>query len=361
LKRIAWFLLVVSLLSCGRENSQKSAISTPGQPQLNSHQLVRDSSKPISAGHQQTIYLFADSDIWQKIEPTFTRSIQRVFYTTETEHLFDIRWSDIDKIKQLRHFKNLVFICDFTSDRPVATYVKSIMTHQAIDNAVAKKATMYMNDNLWANDQLVLFFMGENPTEINEYMLQNQDTYFQILYHRLIARILYQSQKTKPHPDTFFAGLPFTLSLPQSFAVFKSVRPENFISYIWRSRTDPDRNPDKYISVYWEFAPADPITREWLIAKRREIAWKYYDEDEFSDADITSGLKPFKGNDNWFLFGKWQNSKYYIGGAFQTFAYYDQKAGIAYLIDTSVYYPRGDKMIYLLELEGIAGSVGSRE
>jgi len=356
--RYIWFLfLCMILFGCKGDKPERAVVSTPGRSMMQSHQLVLDNSKPISSGHQQTIYVFADTDVWRVVEPSFTSGVQRVFSTTEKETLFDIKLSEIDKIKQLRRFKNIVFICDIDSDKPVATYVKSIMTETAIENAREKKATMYMNNNLWANEQLVMFFMGESGGDLAEFLQQNQNMYFQILYNRLIARIMYQNRKTKPYEDAFFSGLPFKMSLPSNYKVYKKDLQSRFISYIWRSRTDPGRNPDKYISVYWESAGADPITREWLIDKRRRLAWVYYDEDEFSDDEVTSGVKDFKGGENWYIMGKWQNSKYYVGGVFQTFGYYDPIKKIAYLIDTSVYFPTGDKMIYLLELEGIAGGV----
>jgi len=354
-------LLLATLIACNNTETAtpqaKPALPTATQSAVSSLELVRDPSKPISSGHRQTVYIFADDDIWQAIEPPLRSSIERPFYTTENEHLFDIKWADIANIRTLNRFHNLLFICDVTSNQPVAQYVRSIMSRQSIENAREKGATMYMNNNLWASDQLVFFFMGNSTAAIADYLQTNRDTYFNILYNRLIARLMFQSRRTKAHKDSFFAEVPFRLALPQNYIVYKKDLPNRFISYIWRSRNDQVRNPDKYISVYWERAEQNTITREWLLDKRKDIAWVYYDEDEFSPIDTTSGLKSFKGRENWFLLGKWQNQKYYMGGVFQTFAYYSEKQKVIYLIDTSVYYPAGDKMAFVLELEGIANTL----
>jgi len=353
-------MLAITLLACNNSETapaQTKAMPTATQSAVTTQQLVRDPSKPISSGQRQTIYIFADEDLWQAVEPAIRSSIERQFYTTENERLFDINWADIANIRTLNRFHNLLFICDVHSDLPVAQYVKTIMSTQSIANAREKGATMYMNNNLWASDQLVFFFIGSGSTAIATYLTENRDTYFNILYNRLIARLMFQSRRTKAHKDAFFAEVPFRLTLPQNYVVYKKDIPSRFISFIWRSRNDQVRNPDKYISVYWERAEQNNITREWLLEKRKELAWEYYDEDEFTLADTTSGIKNFKGKECWFLLGKWQNQKYFMGGVFQTFAYYSQKQKVIYLIDTSVYYPAGEKMAFILELEGIANSL----
>jgi len=46
-----------------------------------------------------------------------------------------------------------------------------------------------------------------------------------------------------------------------------------------------------------------------------------------------------------------------VGGAFQSFAFFDENSERAYLIDNSVYYPEGSKLEALIELEIISSSI----
>ncbi len=87
-----------------------------------------------------------------------------------------------------------------------------------------------------------------------------------------------------------------------------------------------------------------------------DLIWKYYDEDEFFDRDVKLGKYSLAEHKGWFLSGRWQNKKFAVGGAFQSFAFYDEVNGKAYLVDNSVYYPSGEKLEALYELEIISNS-----
>ncbi|MCK5345363.1 MAG: DUF4837 family protein, partial [Candidatus Heimdallarchaeota archaeon] len=90
---------------------------------------------------------------------------------------------------------------------------------------------------------------------------------------------------------------------------------------------------------------------------RKNISWKYYDEDEFFDKDIR--IQPYEigSYQGWKFSGRWQNKKYAVGGAFQSFAFYDEAAKKAYLVDNSIYFPEGYKLAGLIETEVISQTI----
>ncbi|MCK5050398.1 MAG: DUF4837 family protein, partial [Candidatus Cloacimonetes bacterium] len=90
-------------------------------------------------------------------------------------------------------------------------------------------------------------------------------------------------------------------------------------------------------------------------------SWKYYDEDEFFDRDVRMEKFKLAGYQGWRLTGRWQNKKHSVGGAFQSFAFYDETNGLAYLIDNSVYHPEGEKLEALYELEIISNTLKLKE
>ena len=63
------------------------------------------------------------------------------------------------------------------------------------------------------------------------------------------------------------------------------------------------------------------------------------------------------GHNGWKISGMWINKKYTVGGAYQTFAFYDERTKRAYLIDNSVYFPEGYKLDALIELEVISNTL----
>jgi hypothetical protein len=109
--------------------------------------------------------------------------------------------------------------------------------------------------------------------------------------------------------------------------------------------------------VYFQKIPKEDFNRDWLRDSRRKLSWKYYDEDEFFDRDVKLGKSNLAGHKGWFLSGRWQNKKFAVGGTFQSFAFYDEVNGRAYLVDNSVYYPSGEKLEALYELEIISNTL----
>ena len=345
------------LLSACSDSEVQTRVRTQGVNQTlaqSSNVLITNSRKPRAWGHPQTIYVFADEPNWSLNHLFLSYSLERDFFTTENEQLFQLVLSDIQNFRNINRFNNIIFLCDINSNLPVSNFVKSLMSDDVINSARQRNATMFMNNNLWASDQLVLFFIGNSPESIREFLFDNNETYFQLFYDRFIARLTYNSRRLRGISESNFDELPFMVYIPETYRIYKRDLENNFISFIWRSREDQERNPDLYISFYWQFSPENPLNDDWLFEKRTELAWLHYDEDEFTQDDIIRGIKSLGNREVWFLSGRWQNQKYFVGGAFQSFAFYEETLQTVYVIDTSVYFPAGNKLRYLLELEGLA-------
>ena len=353
------FIICIICLNACEKEEVSTVVRQQSSEQISTraNNFVVNSRKPRAWGRPQTIYVFADDHVWQTVQPFISYSLERKFFTTENEQLFHLELQDINNLRNFNRFNNLIFISDINSDQQVSLFTKNLLGQNTTDSVIEKNASMFMNYNLWANDQLVMFFMGDSPESIRQFLFDNNDTYFRLFYDRFIARLTYNSRRIKGLDDKNFAGLPFKMFIPVTFNVFNKDIDNNFISFFWRSREDQTVNPDKFISVYWENADENKLDDNYLFNKRKELAWTYYDEDEFAEEDVMRGLKELGHREVWFLSGRWQNKKYYMGGAFQSFAFYEN--GKIFVIDTSVYFPAGDKLRFLLELESYAKTFNS--
>ena len=350
-------IICLSVLSCSKTETETiikahSAEQILAQP---NNTLIINSRKPRAWGRPQTIYVFADDDLWQMTQPFISYSLERKFFTTENEQLFFLQHENINNLKNFDRFNNLVFLGDINSNQPVSQFLNQIMGQQTIDSVKDKNASMFMNYNLWASDQMVMFFMGNSPESIRQFLYDNNETYFRLFYDRFVARITHSSKRLKAIDTSIFNDLPFYMYIPTTYRVFKKDLDNNYVTFLWRSREDQTENPDKYISIYWEKVDYNPLDDNWLFEKRKELAWKIYDEDEFAEDDVRRGLKDFGKREAWFLLGRWQNQKYLMGGAFQSFAFYEN--GFVFMVDTSVYFPAGDKLRYIIELEQLTSAI----
>lgn len=332
-------LIILSVFSCSRQEAKHD----PGGRPL-------DKRKPMSWGQQQNIYIFADDNVWKYGETYLRNSLERYYFTTENETYFEIRRISIDQLEQFYRFNNLIFYCDLASEAPVSSYVKRIMGEQVAADVSVDAARLYPQHNLWANDQYVLFILGDTEENLLKLNILQANRIFELFRQKLYDRISNKIFSSPVYPAGEFRNWPWTLQLPRNYQLYRNLENENFVSYLARAKEKPDR----YISVYYEPMLSDSIDREWLKETRADLAWKFYDEDYFLDKDIKFEKINLGEREAWKLSGRWQNRKHVMGGTFQSFAFYDKINRIAYLIDNSVYFPEGFKLAALIELEIIS-------
>ncbi len=336
------FLLIIFFLIWGCSQKNNSNSTAKGT----------DIHKPFSWGHPQTVYVFADENVWKYAEPHLRQSLERVRFTTENEEYFEVKKAPINSIEQFYKFNNLVFFCDMESEEEVSVYVKSIMGDRIASEIEVDAVAMYPLDNLWARDQFVLFIVGDNERDLLSFNIMQANTIFDLFKEKLFERIKRQVYKQKIYAENTYQKFPWYLKLPKNYIVYKQDETNNFISFIARLKNKPDR----FISVYYEKIAEENFGKKWLKQKRAELAWDYYEEDEFAERDIKMEKSSLGKYDCWKLSGRWQNKKFIAGGAFLSFAIYDRNSQTAFLIDNSVYFPQGYKLPALIELEVISST-----
>lgn len=341
---IAIFIIFITLISCSNENS--------GTEGINREKKI-DIKKPMSWGHQQIVYVFADDNVWKYAETYLRNTLERYYFTTENELYFDIKRAPLNRMEQFYKFNNLIFLADMQSNEPVSTYIKSIMGDSVEADITADGVGMYPQENVWARDQFVLFLLGRDERSLLELNIEMANETFRLFKQKLEERIAYQVFRQKIHDKSLFAEFPWELELPRNYQTYKEDKINQFISFLARLRNKPDR----YIAVYWESMTENRIDDNWLKEKRAELFWKYYDEDEFQKRDIRIQSYNLGSQEGWKLSGRWQNKKYAVGGTFQSFAFWDAASKTAYLIDNSIYFPEGYKLAALIETEVISKTI----
>jgi hypothetical protein len=342
IKVVVLVIILFLILSC----SQKDNIHKTKAKGIDPHM-------PMAWGHKQTVYVFADDNVWKYAKSHLVKTLERLRFTTENEKVFVVKRAPIDNLDNFYKFNNLIFFCDLESTDEVSAYIKEIMGSKVESEVNENLVGMYTKDNVWANDQFVLFVLGSNEPNLLKFNILQSHNIFDLFKNKLFDRIKRQLYKTSIYSDDRFKTFPWSLKLPKKYILYKNDTANNFISFIARLRNKPDR----YISVYYQKIPKDEFGRDWLKETRKSISWKYYDEDEFFDRDVKIEKYELAGNKGWRLTGRWQNKKHSVGGAFQSFAFYDEINERAYLVDNSVYHPDGEKLDALYELEIISNTL----
>ena len=212
---------------------------------------------------------------------------------------------------------------------------------------------IYPQHNLWANDQLTLFVVCVNEESLLRLNILQTEEIFTQFKDKLAGRINRKVYMVGTLAKSGFRNFPWQMEIPKNYVVYRQDNENNFISFLARGNEKPDR----YVGVYYEESDSNIVNKNWLKEKRAELAWKYYDEDTFKDSDIKLEFFTIAGIKGWKLSGRWQNMKYAVGGAFQSYAIYDDVHNVAYIIDNSVYFPEGYKIAALVEMEEISKTI----
>ncbi len=345
MKRIILLILVFLMLaSCGK---QEKGVQEQGR------RALKDRRKPLAWGQRQKIYVFADDEIWRYAEDKLRLTLERTFYTTLNEKMFVLERVPFSKLEDFFRFNNLIFYCDSSSGKSVSQYVKERLGDKLDSEISENGGAIFPAFNLWADDQLVLFIAGESEESLLKLNILQANKVWELFRQRLYKRLEYQLYRGGIKPESNYKDKIWMLDLPKNFVLYRNDEQNNFTSYLARSKSQADR----YIGVYYEEMQSDSLSRSWLIDKRNEIAGKYYDGDRFDGKDVMSSRTKIAGYDGLKIMGRWQNDKYAVGGAFSCYAFHVPAGNQVFLIDNSVYYPEGDKLPALIELEIISNSI----
>ncbi|HHI87818.1 MAG TPA: DUF4837 family protein [Candidatus Cloacimonetes bacterium] len=332
-------VLFIALYACSKGPSPKKSTS--------------DHRKPLSWGQTHRIFTYADDKAWAYGQLEIKKSLEREFFTTTNERLFEVERHDIHKIHTYYKFANLLFLCDVSSNKPVSKYVKEIIPEQVAAVNDTMPATMIAVKDLWARDQRVIFILGKDLEQLLLYTFENLNPIFDIYKEAEYKRLENNVYKLGLNEEEIAyekEHYPWYLELPMQYRLFRRKVSGGFVSYLCRVKNYPDR----FLAVYWEPMEDNQVSKEWLFDKRVMMGEKYYMGDTLYTKDVRQEKADFLGYQAYKLSGRWQNPGNFTGGAFACWGFYDETQKIAYMIDNSVFFPEGNKLRALIGLEIIS-------
>lgn len=340
--------LLLQITACAKKDAKPDKYSF--------YETTVDSSKPIAWGNDRDIYVFCDESAWKSAQQMLKNSLEREIEIVSSEKYFNMIKADIKDIDQMIKYKNLLFLGDLKSKGAVSEHLRSSMQPRMKDRVKNSAGEMFVARNRWVKDQLVIYMVGDTQENMLKLNILQTNRLYTLFVNRLGERLAYQAYQTKLIPEDFFQPFPFTVKIPENYRLFSDDKKNRFLSFLYRMRSESRDFPDKYISIYYEDMESDSVKLDWVFAKRKELAYKYYDKDEFDPAKLRTERLSFGKYTAWRIMGAWQNRKHDIGGGFQSFAFFDNTQKRAYLIDNVVYYPTGDKLPELLELHKLSAT-----
>ena len=325
-----------------------------------------DSNKPVSYGNHQDVYVFSNQKLSENASDIMKQQFGYPIEGAQKERIFELFWQNFDSFEDLKKAKNIIFICNLEINDNFTAFIKNKIPQAKIDQVMNNLSTMITYQNEWSDDQLVTFVLGKNENEVEDIIITKTANLYLDFEKRFLDRMTRRVYYRGTLKGNSLEEYNYSLQIPSSFQLYKEVKSENMISFIYRYKKKETILPDKFITVYQEKMDVDNFTELWVKKSRKNMGQVILDEDkiDWNRAKVMpKTFNTWNGKDYFgYIFeGAWENKQNNMGGSFKSYAFYDDKVKTAFFIDTAVYYPAGTKIPYLYELEGIAKSFNIKE
>lgn len=325
-----------------------------------------DSSKPISYGNHQDVYIFSNQPLSADASGIMTDQFGYPQSGAQKERTFYLFWKDFSEFEELKKAKNIMFICNLEVQDQLTAFVEQKVSTDKLDYVNTKSSTILTYQNEWSNDQLVTFVLSKNQRRTEDIITARIAQLYLDFEKRFLDRMTRRVYYRGTLSGKAFAEYDYALQIPNTFQLYKEDKVENMISFLHRYKKKDTVLPDKFITIHHEEMEHYNFNEVWVRKARERIGKVILDGDSI-EWDRTNIIpKTFTTWDNhiykgYEVEGAWENSNTNMGGTFRSYAFYDSHSKGAYLIDTAVYFPAGTKIPFIVELEGIAKSFYIKE
>ena len=349
LPRIILILLTVLLFTSCRKSHESPTRYTAFDD-------LFDHSKPIAFGEDEDIYVFCGQQIRSELEPVILASLEREVALVYNEKYFNVIFSDINEMERLMRFKNLLFIGTIEEGDPVSRYLQKALDPKLQARVKQSTGEIFQNKNRFVKDQLIVQVIGLDNERLADLFTLSANRIFDLFLDRYTKRLAYQTYQMQIIERDFFEPYPFSLKIPNNYRLYANDKNNRFLSFLYRARIQNGKHPDKFISVYYEPMEQNVLDEKWLIDTRTHIGKVQFGDSLNVETLRTESFK-FAGYQGFRLSGAWINPEKFAGGAFQSYAFWDEKTRQAYLVDTMTFFPEGGKLPVLMELFMVASTL----
>ncbi len=237
------------------------------------------------------------------------------------------------------------------------THRNIIMVH--ISDSV-KKNKITIQENLWAETQLIITVAAKSETEMIKLLDENKISLIENLEKAERDRIIfnYKQYEKREIGEKLRKNHNISLVVPAGYIV--DIDTSNFI---WISHETPMISQGILI-YYYDYTDTNTFTVDYLVKQRNKFLKQNVPGPTDGSYMITAmGLQPelreFMLNNKYTaeLRGLWEVENDFMGGPFISFSTVDEKRSRVVTVDTYVYAMKYNKRNYIRQLEAILYSI----
>jgi len=309
--------------------------------------------KPPASGEHNQLFVVSDSDNWQVLESSIKDVFEKVIKTPQPEKLFEVHWISPEKFSQFATRKNIVIIGILNSEGEINEKVTGMLSAEVKARVADGSAFVFPKENPWAEKQLLVVLASTGFSELQEKLQANKDYLYQLFKKKVLdetnAQMFSQLEQTELS-DMLLEDYGWSLRIQHDYNINIERAQDRFVML---RRSLPGR--ERWLFVHW-IDNGDPtlINEEWAMNIRDKLTKKFYENDLIDRQHTVSAEVDFLDRPALLLEGLWGNDEKVAGGPFRNYTFYDEQSGRIYIIDVSVWFPRGPKEPFLRQLDIMA-------
>jgi hypothetical protein len=312
--------------------------------------------KSYSIGDFESIIVFSDSILFEKMQPVLEKTFNQYIYTPHSEKSFFLNLVSIQHLNQLKRRRNLLFLGLLGGEDTASKYIQKMLSPE-LKKALENGEIFYIfKEDLFAINQMSIILTAADTVQLYQKIDQYHQDIYEILEEynlRRLSTLLYVDGRQE-NLEHYLADLyGFKFDIPLDYYLIKETPDSNFI---WLKRLRPDRN-----LVVYRFKGTDfPTDEKKLFDLRDSLSYEHFQGDRVNREDSYLKRVPFNAQEAVKLVGLWENldpkAGGPIGGPFRSYVFADKKNKWIYFIDISVTAPGQWKKPFLDQLEVLAAS-----
>lgn len=319
----------------------------------------RDSYLPPSRSSESEVILVMDSSKWNSdlgdaITKTFARRIPGLPQPEPFFSLKQVRPSSFRSI--FKQATNIIIVMTLDNTSREGAILKSYFTDESLERIRNNKDLfMFTGQNVFAQNQNVLYLFGQNDRQLIEHLEKNEDQLIQYFLKKEMNRISDKVYSGKPKENLskkLLSDHQFSLRIPPLYELAKEEE-----SFIWLRQLG---EIDKSILVYYQPYETEAVFEsEGLRELRDKIGRQYLADVEDTSIYMTTetiipiDLQQINMNGKYAVEarGLWKLSDGTLGGPFIAYIFVDEKLNRLYYVEGYVASPGQKKRETIRELE----------
>lgn len=311
------------------------------------------SRKSGSFGEPTQLFIVADQEVWQALEPTLRDVFERTIETPQPEKVFSVYWVAPDKFSQFATRKNLVLLGALQAEGEISQKVSDILSADVKQKVMEGSAFVFPKKDAYAEGQLLMVLAGNTVEELQQKLSDNKSYLYEMFREKLLEetkRQMFEQLEQKELSQELLSKYGWTLRIQHDY-IINIERPQD--RFVMLRRSLPGR--ERWLFVHWiEEADPEIIDRDWAMRTRNKLTQKFYEGDTINEDYTEAEEIDFLGRSTLLLQGLWENVEKVAGGPFKNYSFYDTASQRIYMIDIAVYYPGGEKEPFLRQLDIMA-------